>query len=144
MSTHAVRIAQIDSQLPPLRTQRTNAEIERNRVRTTIEALTTARNRLSKMLDRYFHFPRNYAQLHEPVQTNHFQGSNRRGVESSLNQVRTHLETEENRHHEHLERIKKRLTREENQDMTLTGRINSLDGQISSLENERRRLVLGF
>ncbi|MCL1989501.1 MAG: hypothetical protein FWG67_01295 [Defluviitaleaceae bacterium] len=144
MTSNAVRIIQIDNQLPPLRTRRTNAESERNKVRTTIATLTNARNKLNAILNHYFHFSKNYAGLHEPVQTSHFKGSNRRNVESSLNQIGSHLKHEENHHHEHLETIKKRIAREENQEMTLTGQINSLNGQISSLENERRRLVLGY
>ena len=142
MSINAIRIAEIDNKLPQLRTQRTNAETERSQVRTTIEVLTDAKNRLSTILDHYLHFPRDYAGLHEPVQTSHFKGSNRRSIESGLDQIKTDLETEENRNHEQLEAIKTRLTREEDQEMTLTGRINSLSGQVSGLEHERRRLAL--
>ncbi|MCL1990424.1 MAG: hypothetical protein FWG67_05980 [Defluviitaleaceae bacterium] len=40
MTSNAVRITQIDNQLPPLRTRWTNAESERNKVRTTIATLT--------------------------------------------------------------------------------------------------------
>ena len=142
MSTNAIRIAEIDNKLPQPRAQRTNAETERSQVRTTIEVLTAAKNKLSTALDHYLHFPSDYAALHEPVQTSHFKGSNRRSIESGLDQIKTDLENEENCHHEQLEAIKTRLTREGDQEMTLTGRVNSLSGQISGLEHERRRLVL--
>jgi chromosome segregation ATPase len=142
LTNNAVRIAQIDKQLSQLREQRENDKRERHRLRGTINALTTAKRRLSNILDQYSDFPKDYEKLHESVQTIQFRGSNRRDLESHLGRISTHLETEMNRHRKHLATIVTRILSEESQATILTVKINSLDGQISSLEGERRNLLM--
>jgi len=140
MTTNAMRINEINVQLRTLRINLDNEVSSRNRVRNRLDDLRRANSRLDNLLDRYFHFPDEYCDLHVPVKRPQFRGNRRERIETRLDNIGASLKTQRSRHEEHSQTIKNQIARSESLESQHNATINSINTQISNLEAERRRL----
>jgi len=140
MMTNAIRINEIEARLRTLRTNLEDEVSARNRIRNRLDDLRRANARLDNLLDRYFHFPDEYCNLHTPVERPQFRGTRRETIETRLDSIGESLKTQRSRHEAHLQTIRNQVAVDERLESQHHATINSIDTQISNLEAERRRL----
>ena len=142
MNPNAARISQIDSQLRNIRSNIENSTDARRRVRERLQNLRNAITKLNQILDSYYNFPDQFSNLNSSVTNIDFKGSRRQNVDTRLDGIGSSIKMQRDRHHENLQLIQKRISTEANTEADHTSTISSLSAQITTLQAERRLLIL--
>jgi len=143
MSTEAqdaVRRAQINAELIPLRNRRNDNVRTRNQLAELLERLRPARNKLNVCISNSMNVARKMERCHQNTSSSNFKGSRRTHLVDRLADTGQSIRAERERHQRNLETLDNRIntTRARRDDVTAT--INNQNNRISALEAELRRL----
>lgn len=136
----AVRRAQIQRELPPLRMNRDNNVRNRNQSNEQIEELRSARDKLRNCLSTMSEIRRNVRNCHSIVGRQDFRGSRRRQLESRLSEASERIRTQRESHVRNRDRIVARIATIREQRDNLNATIRSQNDRISAFETELRGL----
>ena len=127
--------------LQSLRTRRTELEGTRDRLNDELDRLRDARNSFLTELSDYGSLTSEVPRALSSIDTSRFRGNNRSRKRDQLRIMRDHLESLRVRHQDNCDLVRAQIRTHEDDLGTVRGRLNTVNLQITNLENDIRSMM---